>query len=153
MRCTLRLVECDLRHLSYLSTGSPWCWCGSGLQVYGQQWAVCLSLWWRCCQPGMVQKTLRFKSSNILLDKFSSLLLYFCLRRPVAELCVLCVFHRVRFLKRTTWQRFGSCPPSLSVRTTGTAWERQWSELLPAPTTTREETSFPVCGYSSHVNY
>ncbi|KAK1882346.1 Pyruvate dehydrogenase E1 component subunit alpha somatic form mitochondrial [Dissostichus eleginoides] len=42
---------------------------------------------------------------------------------------------------------FGSCPPSSSVRTTGMAWGRQWSALLPAQTTTREETTFPVSGW------
>lgn len=67
----------------------------------------------------------------------------------VTDRCVLSVFYRVRSLKPTIWQLFGSCPPSSSVRTTGTVWAHQWSELQPAQTTTREETSFLVSGYWS----
>lgn len=55
-----------------------------------------------------------------------------------------CAPLRVRSLKRTTWRPSGSCPSSSSVRTTGTAWAPQWSELQPAPTTSREENSFLV---------
>lgn len=54
---------------------------------------------------------------------------------------------RVRFLKPTTWQPSGSCLPSSSVRTTDMVWAHQWSELQPAQTTTRGETSSLVCGY------
>lgn len=34
-------------------SGSTGCWCGSGLQISRQKWAMCCSLWWRCCQPGI----------------------------------------------------------------------------------------------------
>ena len=105
-------------------------------------WYITLSLSW---------------SSHILLGTFNSMFLRPWIRAAtdprdtqITDLCVLFVFHRVRSLKPTIWQLFGSCPPSSSVRTTGTVWAHQWSELQPAQTTTREETSFLVSGYWSH---
>lgn len=65
-----------------------------------------------------------------------------------AEVCVL---RRAKYLKPTIWQHFGSCPPYLSVKTTGTVWAHQWSELQPAQTITREENSFLVSGYHSYI--
>lgn len=63
----------------------------------------------------------------------------------------VCVLHRAKYLKLTIWQHFGSCLPSLFVKTTGMAWVRQWSELQPAQIITKEENSFLVSGYFSYL--
>lgn len=123
-----------VKHLSL--SGSSWCWCGAGLQVSGQQWALCLSVRGWCCQPGMTQKS-------------SYWLVWQSITFNGSKRIFLCDLHRVRFLKRTTWHLCGSCPSSSSVRTTGTAWAHQWSELQPAQTTTREESLFLDLGYAS----
>lgn len=69
-------------------------------------------------------------------------------RSMISEVFLL---HRAKYLKPTTWQHFGSCPPYLFVKITGMVWVRQWSELQPAQTITREENSFLVSGYCSYL--
>lgn len=121
----------------------------SGVSVPRQQPAVCHAVRRRSRQPGTTQHPQKCNVKKKVSSNFTDALTP---PLPPPFLLVLLCLIRVSCSSPSTWPPCGSCRAFSSVRTTNMAWGRQWSERLPALTTTREETTSRDWEWDTHTH-